>query len=370
MKDNRVKKILFVGTYDKDYSRTSIFLDGLRKNNIYIYELNFKCFSLIGNLKLIFKKLKILKRENYDLILTHSTNYVQYYFSKILSKFKKIPFIYDIYISKLQTSYYDRRLFMRKKLPKKFYPPFLYLQDLFECRFSDYLILDTYAHIKFFYEKFNIPLKKFRRVFIGAHNDIFYPLNEINLKKNNNFVVGFWGTFIPLQGIQYIIKAAKILESDKQIKFILIGNGQTYNENKNLAENLKLNNLKFYGFIPIKKLPDYIKTFDIGLGIFGDTPKTLQVIPNKIYEGNAMKLPMITSDTPAIRELFKNNESILLCKRANPKSLADAILKLKNDEKLREEIKHNAYEIFLKNCTINVIGKRLIEIFNNILMNK
>ena len=260
---------------------------------------------------------------------------------------------------------------MLNKLPKFLYKIFYYLQDLFECFISDLILLDTYTHIKFFHEKFNIPLNKFRRVLVGAQDDIFHPLKE-EIRKDEKFIVGFWGTFIPVHGIEYIIKSAKILEKDKQIQFVLIGKGQTYEESKDLVRKLEISNMTF---IPktflylnqLKVLGKLISDFDIGLGIFGGSDKVLQVIPTKIYEGIAMKLPMITCDSPAIKELFENYENIALCKRTNSESLAKVILELKKDVKLREKIKEGAYNIFKEFCSIEAIGKSLIEIFNKVL---
>lgn len=363
---NKIKSIIYIGNYVKDYPRSYIFLKGLRENNINVEEFNFKTFNFLRNLVLFFKNFKKLKKGNYDLILVASSNFIQCFFAKILSKIKKIPFIYDIYISKLQTFYYDRDLYNKNKLPKKIYPIFLYLQDFFECFLADFIILDTYAHIKFFHEKFNIPVIKFRRVLVGAQDDIFFPVEKAG-NRNNKFVVGFCGSYIPLQGVKYIIRAAKILEGDNQIRFILIGNGQTYQKNLKLAHELGLNNIEFVDPVPLKKLPELLSKFDIGLGIFGNTPKTLQVIPNKIYDGIAMKIPMISCDSPAIKELYKDGESIILCEQANPKSLANAILKLKNDAELREKIKQNAYNNFKKLCTIDAISKNLIKTLNDIL---
>ena len=305
------------------------------------------------------------------MILLHSPTIIQIIFSKYLSKIKKVPLIHDIFISKLQTFYYDRGLFERHKMPKIFYWFFYYLQDFFECFLADYILLDTYNHIKFFHERFNISIRKFRRVLVGAQNDIFFPIDKID-KRDNKFIVGFWGTFIPVHGTKYIIESANLLRENSQIKFVFIGKGQTYKESKDLAEKLKLNNVDF---IPktfflknqLRELPKLISEFDVGLGLFGEGDKVIQVIPTKIFEGISMKIPMITCDSPAIKELFNNNESIILCKRANPESLVDAIKKLKTDVNLRERIKENAYELFNNFCSIDVIGKRLIKIFNKIL---
>jgi glycosyltransferase involved in cell wall biosynthesis len=199
---------------------------------------------------------------------------------------------------------------------------------------------------------------------------IFAPIINNKNKSENQFIVGFWGSFIPLQGIQYIIKAAKLLKDDSQIKFILIGKGQTYLHSYRLTKQLKLNNLEFKGFIPLKDLPHHIAEVDIGLGIFGNTPKAIQVIPNKVFEGSAMKLPMISCKSPAINELFTHNKNIYLCERANPESLAKAIRTLKYDEDLRRKIGENAYQLFQKYCSIEAIGKKLEHIFRNILNTK
>jgi len=365
MKQSNLRSILFVGNYREDYSRNSIYIKGLRRNKLKVIEFNIKSYNFMKQLLVCLKSFKRLYMEKYDVILMFAPNNFQLLLAKWLSKIKKIPLVHDIYTSKLQTYYYDRKLYGKRKFPKLFYKIFYFLLDLIECCIVDYIILDTYSHIKFFHEKYNIPIKKFLRIYIGAQDDIFYPLNK---KKNNQkFIVGFWGTFIPLQGIEYILKAAKIMERYSDIKFILIGKGQTYHEMIELSKKLELPNVEFKGFIPLRELPKYIAEFNIGLGIFGDTNKMLQVIPNKIYEGNAMKLPMISGDSPAIRELYNHNKDILLCKRADPESLSESILNLKQNDELQENLKKNSYQIFIKYCSIEALSKRLISFLNQIL---
>jgi len=118
-------------------------------------------------------------------------------------------------------------------------------------------------------------------------------------------------------------------------------------------------------------VPKYIKKADICLGIFGDTQKTQRVIPNKVYEAIAMKKPVITADTPAVRELFTDRKNILFCKTADPEDLAEKILELKNNEDIREKIAKGGYEIFKKYATPIVIGKKLKrDIYNLFFKNR
>ena len=77
-----------------------------------------------------------------------------------------------------------------------------------------------------------------------------------------------------------------------------------------------------------------------------------------------MKIPMISGNTPAIRELYINKESIILCERADPKSLANRITSLKDNLKLRAKIVNEAYKIYIRNCTTDTIGRILIKTVN------
>jgi len=368
----KVKNVLYMGSYKREYARNIIFINGMKKNNVNVYEHHVKTSGVIPNIKMFVKNHKKLKTLDFDIILLHHPTIIQLLLAKIFAFERKILIFNDIYISRLQT-HNDYHWYQKNKYLKIFYRVYYYLTDFITCALSDYIILDTYSHIKFFHEKFNVPIKKFRRVYVGAQDNIFYPLQK-KMNDKNKFIVGFWGSYIPLQGIKYIIKAAKIFEKENQITFILVGKGQTYKKNRKLASELKLQNIMFIkvfmNFNELNKLAELISNFDIGLGIFGETNKTIQVIPNKVFEGIAMKIPMITCESPAIKELFTHNKNVVLCKRANPESLAEAILILKNDNKLREKIRENAYLLFNRYCTIDVIGKTLCGIFNKILMNE
>jgi hypothetical protein len=51
-------------------------------------------------------------------------------------------------------------------------------------------------------------------------------------------------------------------------------------------------------------LPALVAAHDVCLGIFGDTPKGLRVVPNKVYQGLAAGCVVVTSDTPPQRRLL------------------------------------------------------------------
>ena len=362
----KIKKILYMGSYLREYARNYNIIEGLKHCGVKVDEYNVSEHGIMINLRKFIKKFRKLKNEPYDMILLHSEAPIQSLLAKMLSIIKGIPLIHDIYISKLQTLYDDRKKYRSLKIPKLIYWLVLYVIDFLECQSADYLLLDTYTHINYFHTMFNIPIKKFRRILIGAQDGVFYPM-ESKKKNKNEFVVGFYGTYIPVQGVEFIIKAAKILEEHKDVLFILVGNGQTYEKNRKLATELGVQNIQFINYVPLRKLAELMSQWDVGLGMFRDVPRCMQSIPNKVWGGIAMKIPMINCESPAIKELFEDRTNIVLCKPDDPQSLAKKILLLKKNPDLREKIKNNAYQLFLKYGTIDAIGVSSLNILKQCL---
>ncbi|MFQ6056419.1 MAG: glycosyltransferase, partial [Methanosarcinales archaeon] len=287
-------KICYFGSYNRDYPRNKILINGLRKNNVNVTECNFDFPHIIT--------IKDSLSHEYDGIIVGFPGQKTVPFARLISKLKGVNLVFDAFLSVYNTYVFDRKDVKQNSLKGRYY----YSLDKISCKLADVVLLDTYQHIKYFLKTFNISQNKFRRIFIGAEDNIFYPRKY--KKDGDKFVVEFHGKFIPLQGTNYIIKAAKLLEKDKEIIFNLIGNGKTYEKTFRLAQKLKLKNVNFLGWIVYEKLPFFIANADVGLGIFGNTEKAKMVVPNKAYEILAMKKALITGDSPASREVGLINE--------------------------------------------------------------
>lgn len=346
-------KICYFGSYNRDYPRNKILINGLRKNNVNVTECNFDFPHII--------KIKDSLSHEYDGIIVGFPGQKTVPFARLISKLKGVNLVFDAFLSVYNTYVFDRKDVKQNSLKGRYY----YSLDKISCKLADVVLLDTYQHIKYFLKTFNISQNKFRRIFIGAEDNIFYPRKY--KKDGDKFVVEFHGKFIPLQGTDYIIKAAKLLEKDKEIIFNLIGNGKTYEKTFRLAQKLKLKNVNFLGWIVYEKLPFFIANADVGLGIFGNTEKAKMVVPNKAYEILAMRKALITGYSLASNEVgLINEKNSMLVEMANPSAIANVILMLKDDKKLRQKIAKNGYKLFKKKFTPKILGKELKKILTEI----
>ena len=282
-------------------------------------------------------------------------------FVPIISKLMKKPILFDAFISIYDTLCFDRKVFS----PHSLMGNLSFYLDKKSCNASNIVLLDTNSHIDYFSDTFSIRKDKFRRILVGADDTIFYPRKPA--VNDDFFHVLYYGEFNPLHGIEYIVKAASILEKESEIKFTIIGKGREHARIIHMAENLGTSNIQFVDWVPYKSLPDIIARSDLCLGgHFGDSLKSKRVIAGKTYQMMAMQKPLILGENDANKELFSDGENALLVNHSNEEELANAILKLKNDDSLRNKIASNAYNIFKNKCSIKEIGRQIRSIFNEL----
>ena len=341
-------KVLMVGTYAINRQPKSLILkEGLKYFGVTvdtaIYQDRFKYLKII----------KSLLTDNYDVIF--ATGHYVLLLAKI---FSRKPVLYDIYISAHDTLVLDRKLYNKNSFIAKL----IFFLDKLTCKIADVVTIDTKEYAKYFVKNYGLNPSKVKVIYLGAYDKKFHPFNRV--KKNQRFTILFHGTFIPVHGIEYIIKAAKLLEKHQDINFILIGKGQTRDQMKNLIITHNVTNVTLPGYYSDDKLINAIASSDICLGMFGITPKNPRVISNKVFEYLAMKKPLVTGDCPATREFLISGENCILCKPGSPKSLADAILQLKNNPKMMAKISVNGYNLFKERFSIektSQIAKEVLE---------
>jgi glycosyltransferase involved in cell wall biosynthesis len=364
--------VMYFGTYEKNYPRNRIMIKGLQRNDIEVIECHLPLWEksedktgkffksktkiILNLIKNYSKLIKIYKKsKKSDTIIVGYPGQFDMILARILAPRKKI--IFNPMISMYDTIVLDRKLFKKKSIPAKL----TLILDKLSCKLANKVILDTPEHARYFEKEIKVNKKKLRVVPVGADDDIFTPLK---VEKNDEINILFYGKFTPIHGIEYILKAAKILETNPKIKFTIIGKGQTHKKILELYNQLNLKNIKFIDWVPYDKLPIEINKSDICLGgHFGLGDKAGRVIPNKTFQMIATKKPVIVSNSIASKEGgLINNKNSLFCERGNTKEIVDKINKLIQDKKLSQDISENGYNIYKEKYSIDAIGKKTKEL--------
>ena len=232
-----------------------------------------------------------------------------------------LPLLIDPLISA-----YDKQIFERGKFPQHSTQGKHLLQEeqqLFQC--ADIVLADTSEHARFFVETIGVAREKVHVVYVGAEETLFSPATTPH-PPNNPIEVLFYGSFIPLQGPQVIIDAARHYQGPP-VNWVLLGSGPLLDECKKMAHGLP--HVTFENWLPYADLPHRIRRADILLGVFGATPKALRVIPNKVFQALACGKPVVTCRAPAYpTQVSEGEEGIIFVAAGRAEELAEAIGRL------------------------------------------
>jgi glycosyltransferase involved in cell wall biosynthesis len=339
-------KILLTGKTDFEYNRVRVLTDGLKK----LEDVTLLFYRIPSHRKFDKQAFALLEKQA-DFVYVPPFRHRDV---SLIRRLTKKPLIFDPLISKLLTKD-DFGHFWKL--------PFKYLLDKIPFNKCDILLADTQCHKDYFSSVFNIPQEKIYVLPIGVSTDFFYKSEGSNT-QDGIFRVGFYGSFVPLQGTDKIMEMAHILHKHEDIRFEIVGGGYRFKQAKSLAEKWKLKNVNFHGMLNYNDLNAQINRFDLCLGIFGDSKKSDFVIPNKIYHYAAAGKCIVTKDSDGIREIFSDKRDIVLTS-TNPSVVADEILKLKANRNLIDNIGQNAYRLINKNYNEEQIAKKFIQILTD-----
>lgn len=362
-------RVCYFGTYRAEYARNEVMIAALRVAGVEVFECHETLWQGIEDrvqaasggwikpafwgrvLRAYWRLLQSYRRmPAYDVLVVGYPGQFDVFLARLLCWLRGKPLVWDVLMS-IYLVAIERQLDRQSRLTISA----LRLVEWLACRLPDVLILDIPEYVRWFEQTHGISPQHFRMVPVGADDRIFHP-TPITSKNDEIIRIVYYGSFIFTHGVPHIVEAARQLKDETNIHFELVGDGPERFLAQTMAQQYELNNLQFSGRLSTPELIQHINQADICLGTFGVTPQALITVQNKVYEGIAMAKPVITGDSPAIRQAFLHGENIYLCERANPQSLAEAIHVLADDPDLRQKIADNGYTLFQQRFSIARLG--------------
>jgi len=363
-------RVCYFGTYRAEYSRNQIMIEGLRRNGVEVIECHETLWHSVEDrvqmvsggwsrpgfwwrvLRAYFRLLLQYRRVGkYDVLIVGYPGQFDVFLARFLSWLRRKPLVWDVFMS-IYLVALERRLDKRSR----FTIDLLRRLEWSACRLPDILILDTSEYVAWFGKTHGVPTQQFRLVPTGADDRTYHPI-PFPIAESRAFRVIYYGSFIRNHGVEHIVEAARLLADDPDIQFELVGDGPEREKAQEIANRYHLSNVTFVEWLEKAELVKRVAQADVCLGAFGATPQSLMTVQNKIYEGLAMAKPVITGDSPAVRQALIHGGQVYLCERENPISLAEAIRTLKGNPDLRRRLGQNGYRIFYDKYDVNHVGQ-------------
>jgi glycosyltransferase involved in cell wall biosynthesis len=193
------------------------------------------------------------------------------------------------------------------------------------------------------------------------------PLNEID-----RWSIAFIGTIEKMQGLQLLVEAMpEILAHSSKIHVKIIGDGPYAHELKNLVKETNLDDhFTFYGFVTRNsEVIETISNCAIGVAPFIPVPENNAITadPGKIKFYASLGLPVIVTKIPSGLLIEKEGAGIAV--DYEPNALANAVIKLLQDDQTLEKYRKNA-NLFAQSYTSERVFGRALEITLKHFQNK
>jgi len=182
--------------------------------------------------------------------------------------------------------------------------------------------------------------------------------------KCDSKIILYVGRLIRRKGLEWLIKAINIIVNElnrNDISVVLVGNGEDKTYFRDLVNKYCLNNrVLFLGEMSDCELVHYYKNSNVFV-----LPSLSEVCPTVVLEAMYFGLPVIATDIPGVKDHF--NDVALLVPPKNENRLADAIIKLLDDEKLKGRLSKTGEELVKRKYTWDVVSREYEKVYIELL---
>lgn len=187
-------------------------------------------------------------------------------------------------------------------------------------------------------------------------------VKDIPTMNKNKIRLLYVGRLRHEKGIVYLLEAIKILQTKLNIFLTIVGGGSVLEELKNVTRQLKIEDrVVFEGHIAFgERLFSIYREHDIFI-----LPSVSEGTPRVLLEAMCNGLAVIATNVGGIPFTIQNRYNGLLIPPKSPSTIADAVIEIVNDDKLRYQLIMNGITYAQK----NTIESHVEEVYNFIQEN-
>lgn len=211
----------------------------------------------------------------------------------------------------------------------------------------DSILVTSEEFKSYFKEELNIDKEI---IYMPQYAEDFY-INQSDKKQQEKNTIDyvFAGNIGKAQSVETIIKAAKEVKN-KNIKIHIVGDGTYFEECKNLAKTLNLDNVNFYGKKPAEQMNEYYNMADAMLITLSKNEVINKTIPGKLQSYMASGKPIIGAINGAVNNIIKDSKSGYCVESEDYIGLAKIMDNFASDTiENKEKMAINAYNYYKEN---------------------
>jgi len=163
----------------------------------------------------------------------------------------------------------------------------------------------------------------------GVDIEHFKPQDGSKLRKklglDGKFIVFYHGAINENRGVVELVLAAEALQDAKDLRIIIVGGGNQWDELKETVTRKKLDNVILQPGVSYAEISEWISMADLCAVPLPDHPWWRVSSPLKLMEYLAMGKPILLTEMKAHRAVIPNDADAFYVKNAIPQEFADGI---------------------------------------------
>src|SRR5699024_7667649 len=177
-------------------------------------------------------------------------------------------------------------------------------------------------------------IENFSNLYLYENKEV----SPTNHNAENKFICIHPGTMGHVNGLDFILDVAKIInKTEKDVVFLLIGEGNRKSHLKDRVEEENISNVVIQDALPKNEVVGIIKQSDVGIMCVDNQYKILEDnSANKFFDFLAAGLPILTNYGGWQKEILEGKK--VGKSNMTSESMADTILNIKKDSKLRKKM--------------------------------
>jgi len=355
-------KVCYILSYrDSGYIRTRTLVSALQSlEHVELYEACNTLHGLVRYIQTLVKLVKIRIKYDPDIYLLGFRGHEIFWPVRLITRNK--PLIFDSFVSPSQSLIEESR----HGLLGRAIGNIIRILESRMLKACEFLLTDTKQHSNLFIEEFGVKESRVRHIYVGA-DPLTPALDSIHriqpAKEKESLSVLFYGTFLPLHGIETILDAARILTNTPILFTIIGGNEKIFRKLNRNHKSSDSKNIKYYPWVDFAELRDsLIPAADVCLaGPFGGTPQARRVISGKTFQFLASsKVTVIGIIEEEVG--FVDRVNCLLVRQKDPIALAEILRWTLDHKHLIPDIGKNARDLYCDKFDIPEIAANLSEV--------
>jgi len=223
-------------------------------------------------------------------------------------------------------------------------------------------------------ELYRVEEDKIHVIYNGADLQVFHPIDSARKQIIKKHGLGeksklflYLGGNRLVKGPQTLLEAFNhVCQGMSEIALLFVEkafkNAMPPSAKKILAPLEARKAILFLDTIPYFDLPSYYSAVDAVI-----VPSVYDALPKVVLEALACKTPVVASNTGGIPEIISNKKTGLLFEPGNSADLAEAIVTISTDSKLREKMRAEGRKLIEEKFTWEKVAERSLKAYHEIL---